>query len=167
MTVCVCFLCLQAYAHGNVAVVKMRQMHMRAPPSRGPVRPLALLGAGLLLLLLLLSTCLGQDTDGNSAPLSWLSRFFPHTDDPEPPAARPAGISISKRSNSTFLTGCSAARSPELLRQLSHNKSFLIHYLCATSFAGCFESDLNMVQRSPLQGLMHYRLSEIFPTLSF
>lgn len=56
-------------------------------------------------------------------------------------------------------------RSPELLMQLSHNTSFLIHYLCTTSLAGCFELDLHRAQRCPLQGLTHYRRSEIFPTL--
>lgn len=157
--------CLQAEAHRNAAVVKMLRTHTRGPPSRGPVRPLVSLGVGLLHLLLLLSTCLGQDTDGNGAPPSWLSHFFPHTDDPEPAAVRPAGISISDRGNSTFLTGFAAPRSPELLMQLSHNTSFLIHYLCTTSLAGCFEWDLHRAQCCPLQGLTHYRRSKIFPTL--
>lgn len=144
----------------------MLRTHTRGPPSRGPVRPLVSLGVlGLLHLLLLLSTCLGQDTDGTGAPPSWLSHFFPHTAAPELAAVHPAGISISQRGNSTFLTGSAAARSPELLRQLSHNTSFLIHYLCATSLAGCFELDLHSTQRRPLQGLTHYRPSEVFPTL--
>lgn len=77
----------------------MLQTHTRGPPSRGPARPLVLLGAGLLLLLLLLSTCLGQDTDGKS-------HFFPHTDDPESCAGCPAGIWISEHDHSRFLTGC-------------------------------------------------------------
>lgn len=154
--------CLQAEAHGNAAVVKMLRTHTRGPPSRGPVRPLVSLGVGLLHLLLLLSTCLGQDTDGNGAPPSWLSHFSPHTDDPEPAAVCPAGISISDHGNSTFLTGSAAARSPELLMQLSHNTSFLIHYLCTTSLAGCFELDLDRAQRSPLQGLNYYRRSSVF-----
>lgn len=101
----VCFFCLQADTHGNVVVVKMLQTHERGPLSRGLVRPLVLLGAGLLLRLLLLSTCLGQDTDGNSASPPWLTYFFSHTDDPGSPAGHPAGIWISEP-NSTFLTGC-------------------------------------------------------------
>lgn len=116
----------------------MTRTRITGPPSRGRVKRLGLMGTGLLYLLLLLlrSTCLGQDAEGKR-----LFFFLLHCCLIESVLFLPLRLMIQRQIKcvqlgfnirtvrTAFLTGSSAA-SRELPRQLSHNTSFLIHYLC-------------------------------------